>query len=199
MDISEFEHLFDKENYKRHPWEISRKKVLLNLLATSEIKFPIKRIVDSLKLDSNAIEIKITKSTYVLEVICNNQVIKTYPCVFGYGYPKDKLMKGDMATPEGRFLVDAFYSDISWSMFISLIFPNKASLEKIHKAKQQKIIPANARTGGSIGIHGTNPDSDHLIDQKYNWTHGCISLKRLDIIDLCTILKKYGNVVSIVK
>ncbi len=46
MDLSEFERLFDKENYKRHPWEISRKKVLLNLLATSEIKFPIKRIVD---------------------------------------------------------------------------------------------------------------------------------------------------------
>jgi hypothetical protein len=46
MDLTEFERLFDKENYKRHPWEISRKKVLFKLLSASEIKFPIKRIVD---------------------------------------------------------------------------------------------------------------------------------------------------------
>lgn len=46
MDLTEFDRLFDKENYKRHPWEISRKKVLFKLLSASEIKFPIKRIVD---------------------------------------------------------------------------------------------------------------------------------------------------------
>jgi hypothetical protein len=39
MDLTEFERLFDKENYKRHPWEISRKKVLFKLLSASEIKF----------------------------------------------------------------------------------------------------------------------------------------------------------------
>lgn len=46
MDLTEFERLFDKKKYKRHPWEISRKKVLFKLLSDSEIKFPIKRIVD---------------------------------------------------------------------------------------------------------------------------------------------------------
>ena len=42
MDLTEFDRLFDKKNYKRHPWEISRKKVLFKLLSASEIKFPIK-------------------------------------------------------------------------------------------------------------------------------------------------------------
>lgn len=46
MDLSEFDRLFDKENYKRHPWEISRKEVLFKLLKSSKIKFPVKRIVD---------------------------------------------------------------------------------------------------------------------------------------------------------
>ena len=46
MDLTEFDRLFDKENYKRHPWEISRCEVLLQLLKTSGITFPIKRIVD---------------------------------------------------------------------------------------------------------------------------------------------------------
>ena len=46
MDLTEFDRLFDKENYKRHPWEISRCELLLQLLKTSGITFPIKRIVD---------------------------------------------------------------------------------------------------------------------------------------------------------
>ena len=46
MDLTEFDRLFDKENYKRHPWEISRRDVLFKLLHSSKIKFPLKRIVD---------------------------------------------------------------------------------------------------------------------------------------------------------
>jgi hypothetical protein len=46
MDLTEFDRLFDKENYQRHPWEISRRDVLLILLQSSKIKFPVKRIVD---------------------------------------------------------------------------------------------------------------------------------------------------------
>ena len=46
MDLTEFDRLFDKENYKRHPWEISRRDVLFKLLKSSKITFPVKRIVD---------------------------------------------------------------------------------------------------------------------------------------------------------
>lgn len=46
MDLTEFDRLFDKQNYKRHPWEISRKDVMFSLFQSSKIKFPVKRIVD---------------------------------------------------------------------------------------------------------------------------------------------------------
>lgn len=46
MDLTEFDRVFDKRNYKRHPWEISRRDVMFQLLKSSKIKFPIKRIVD---------------------------------------------------------------------------------------------------------------------------------------------------------
>jgi len=46
MDLTEFDRLFDKENYNRHPWEISRRNVMFQLLKSSKIKFPVKRIVD---------------------------------------------------------------------------------------------------------------------------------------------------------
>jgi len=46
MDISEFSRLEDKGLYSRHPWEESRKNVLLKFLKQSKIQFPIQRIVD---------------------------------------------------------------------------------------------------------------------------------------------------------
>ena len=46
MDLTEFDRLFDKQKYHRHPWEISRRDVLFQLLKTSKIEFPVKRIVD---------------------------------------------------------------------------------------------------------------------------------------------------------
>lgn len=46
MDISEFSRLENQGKYERHPWEVSRKNVLLKLLKQSNIEFPIQRIVD---------------------------------------------------------------------------------------------------------------------------------------------------------
>lgn len=46
MDITEFLRLKDQNLYHRHPWETSRKNVLLKFLQHSSIAFPIKRIVD---------------------------------------------------------------------------------------------------------------------------------------------------------
>lgn len=46
MDLTEFDRLFDKHNYKRHPWELSRRDVMFSLLKNSKINFPVKRIVD---------------------------------------------------------------------------------------------------------------------------------------------------------
>jgi len=46
MDLTEFDRIKDKNKYKRHPWEISRREVLFKLLKSSKIKFPVQRIVD---------------------------------------------------------------------------------------------------------------------------------------------------------
>ncbi len=46
MDLTEFDRIIDKNKYDRHPWEISRRDVVLQLLKSSKIKFPVNRIVD---------------------------------------------------------------------------------------------------------------------------------------------------------
>ena len=58
------------------------------------------------------------------------------------------------------------------------------SMEKFKERKQHGEIPSNASPGGGIGIHGTFPHEDFVIDRYKNWTNGCISLKREDIEDL---------------
>lgn len=63
-------------------------------------------------------------------------------------------------------------------------YPTADSRRKHRKAKQQGIIPDSARIGGEIGIHGVPDGSDYLIDEKINWTLGCISLKNKDINEL---------------
>jgi len=46
------------------------------------------------------------------------------------------------------------------------------------------LIPKKATIGGEIGIHGVPKGYDYLIDEKENWTLGCISLKTNDINEL---------------
>ena len=67
---------------------------------------------------------------------------------------------------------------------MSIDYPTKESYEKFRKRKQSGEIPSNAGIGGSIGIHGTWPHDDYIIDRYKNWTMGCISLKNVDIEDL---------------
>jgi lipoprotein-anchoring transpeptidase ErfK/SrfK len=57
-------------------------------------------------------------------------------------------------------------------------------MAKFNELKKRGVIPANASPGGGIGIHGTFPHDDFIIDKYKNWTNGCVSLKNEDVEDL---------------
>ena len=63
----------------------------------------------------------------------------------------------------------------------------KALLSSMQR-KQQGIIPANAKIGGGVAIHGTWPHEDYAIDKYDNWTQGCISMKNEDVIELFNMI-----------
>ena len=65
-----------------------------------------------------------------------------------------------------------------------LDYPNATSREKFNLRKQRGEIPANASIGGGIGIHGTWPRDDYMIDRYKNWTEGCISMKNEDVKEI---------------
>ena len=65
-----------------------------------------------------------------------------------------------------------------------LDYPNKASWKKYNEAIAKNMIPKNADIGGELGIHGVPAGTDRMIDERYNWTAGCISLKNGDVDEI---------------
>lgn len=159
---------------------------------------PLIKLIDSLKVDKKKSKIVVAKTKYILSITYLSKIIKSYPVVLGTNPVDDKLREGDRCTPEGLFKVRDKYPHKSWSKFIWFDYPNEHSRTKFNQAKQNKRIPANATIGGDVGIHGVPRNSDYLIDEKQNWTWGCVSLKTTDInelYDFATI----GMVVEIIK
>lgn len=141
-------------------------------------------IMDSLKVDRKTVSILIDKSDYRLYFISDGTLLKEYPVVFGKNVNDDKLMQGDRCTPEGSFHMVSKYPHKEWSKFIWIDYPNKSSWEKYNRAIQVGLIPKNAPIGGEVGIHGVPNGMDMLIDTKYNWTLGCISMKNKDVDEI---------------
>ena len=147
----------------------------------------ISELIENINKDS--ISILIVKSEHKLTVLYNNEKIKSYPVVFGSNPTDDKLRQGDSCTPEGFFKVRALYPHKSWSKFIWIDYPTEDSWKKHNSAKSNGLISKSATIGGKIGIHGVPEGFDNMIDEKYNWTLGCISLKNSDINEIYKIIK----------
>jgi murein L,D-transpeptidase YafK len=142
--------------------------------------------------------IVINKKKYELSVYDAQGWFATYPVVFGNPSLEDKKMEGDRNTPEGSFKIVQKNVHYKWDRYMGIDYPTKESLAKFSARKQRGEIPASAKPGGGIGIHGTWPGEDIVVDRFTNWTNGCISLKRADVEDLYSYLP-IGTPVTIKK
>lgn len=170
----------------------------LQLVAPANLvnyQLPIAKIIKS-PIDKSQTAILIDKSQFILTIYYQKQPIKSYPVVFGKP-TGDKLQEGDLKTPEGVFKIKDLYPHSQWSKFIWLDYPNQQSWHKHIIAKQQGTIPLTASIGSAIGIHGVNRGSDYLIDEKNNWTWGCISLKNKDVDEIYSVVE-VGTIVTII-
>lgn len=142
---------------------------------------------DTMNLDSMLVYID--KTNYVVALIYKRKRIRQYRAVFGPDRLKDKLIEGDRSTPEGWFKVQAVRNNSNWGKFIQLDYPNTESFKKYNAAKAKGIIPAGAGIGHSIGIHGTYPTGDGMVEMGLGWTDGCISMTTKDILDFYRFVK----------
>jgi murein L,D-transpeptidase YafK len=132
--------------------------------------------------------IKISKVKYTLSVYDSKGWLITYPVVFGSSDLRDKLYEGDRKTPEGDFTIVSKKVHSKWDRFMMLDYPTPESYNKFNERKNQGIVPASAKIGGGIGIHGTWPHEDFQIDRYRNWTDGCISMRNKDVEELYSMI-----------
>jgi murein L,D-transpeptidase YafK len=131
-----------------------------------------------------SVSIIIDKSDYELRVYDAKGWYATYPVVFGNNSLADKKMEGDKNTPEGTFHINSKRVHDKWHRFLAIDYPTEESWQKFRSRKQKGEIPSSARIGGSIGIHGTWPNDDFVVDKYKNWTLGCISMKNTHVEEL---------------
>ena len=128
--------------------------------------------------------IVVDKSDYEMHVYDEQGWYATYPVVFGNKSLDDKMMEGDRKTPEGTFTIVDKRPHARWHKIMMLNYPTRESWEKFNRRKAQGLIPHNARIGGSIGIHGTWPNDNIVVDDYTNWTQGCVSLRNADMDEI---------------
>jgi lipoprotein-anchoring transpeptidase ErfK/SrfK len=141
---------------------------------------------DTLVKDSVLVYVK--KSQYCVEVWYKKHKLRSYRAVFGPHPQNDKVMEGDRCTPEGQFKIANKNPASHYDKFMLLSYPNDSSYARFNKLKSEGKIPATAKIGGSVGIHGTWPGADDLIDLGVGWTDGCVALKNRDIEDLFALV-----------
>ncbi|MGH2644080.1 MAG: L,D-transpeptidase family protein [Chitinophagaceae bacterium] len=145
--------------------------------------------LDPAKIDRDKVFLLIIKSNYRLYLYEDTKLLKAYKVVFGNNDLGDKRREGDRETPDGTFYIIAKHDDKRWNKFMLLDYPNKESTEKFDYRKEHGLIPANAKIGGGIGIHGCRPGVQLGIDLRVNWTNGCIGMKNEDVDELFDIVK----------
>jgi murein L,D-transpeptidase YafK len=126
----------------------------------------------------------VDKSDYELKIFDDEGWYATYPVVFGSKDLSDKMYEGDKRTPEGNFKIISKKPHDKWHKMFMLDYPNAESWAKFKARKAAGKIPAKAKIGGGIAIHGTWKNDDIVVDDFTNWTNGCISVKNEDLDEL---------------
>ena len=132
----------------------------------------------------NPYYIIIDKSDYELKVYDEDGWFATYPVVFGGKDLGDKMKEGDKKTPDGSFKIILKKIHPKWGPELLLDYPNDVSYQRFNERKKKGLISKNARIGDGIAIHATRPEEEWTIDNFYNWTDGCVSVKYTEMKDL---------------
>ena len=142
----------------------------------------------SIKAD-NAYYIIIDKSDYELKVYDDEGWYATYPIVFGSKDLGDKMKEGDRRTPNGKFKIILKKIHPKWGPELLLDFPGPSDVEKFNERKRKGLVPKTAKIGGGIAIHATRPEEEWTVDNFYNWTDGCVSVKYTEMQDLFSYIQ----------
>jgi len=141
------------------------------------------------RADLSKVTLLVEKAQRRLTVFYNLEPVKSYPIVLGGSPDGDKFREGDQKTPEGIYHVRDLYPHPDWSKFIWLDYPTPQDWREHFQAKLTGKIGPLTSIGSEIGIHGLPDGADGMIDQRVDWTWGCVSLKNADVDELYAVIQ----------
>jgi hypothetical protein len=110
----------------------------------------------------------------------------------GINWVGDKRVRGDKATPEGMYKITKKFDGNKTKYYKALLldYPNDEDKEKFKSEIARGSLPASAKIGGLIEIHGNG-------GKGIDWTEGCVALtdKEMDVVFK---IVKVGTAVTIV-
>lgn len=130
----------------------------------------------------------VDKSDNTITLYDNVDWVLQWPCTFGSNDMGDKMVQGDRKTPEGNFHIISKTMHAKWHKMMKLDYPTAIDRQKFNDRKTKGIIPANAKLGGDIAIHGTWPREEFAVEYLQNWTLGCVSMRNDHLDELYGIV-----------
>lgn len=139
--------------------------------------------------------VRIKKGEHVMQLLSRSpdgeRTVASYRVAIGPGGPGPKRREGDRVTPVGRYHVTA-HQPSRYKFFLRLDYPNDEDRRRFAALKKSGELPASARIGGDVGIHGPPVSLDE--EQKarlveYDWTLGCIALGEAEIIEVARLVR----------
>ncbi len=140
---------------------------------------PFKPIDKSVSID----KIEVIKHKRILNLISNNQIVKSYRISLGRVPKGRKEYEGDKKTPEGLYLINEKNPNSGYHKNLGISYPNEFD------KKNAELIGKNP--GGLIKIHGIRNGLGwigrfHLL---FDWTSGCMAMTNKEIDELYENIK----------
>lgn len=134
----------------------------------------------------------VDKMAHICQVYRNGKLKYEFTIEMGKNWLGDKQIKGDKATPEGKYKVTKKKNGRHTKYYKALLinYPNDQDKQDFEQAKRKGQIPRNSHIGNLIEIHGDG-------GRGTNWTEGCVALTNKDM-DKLFELADVGTLVTIV-
>ncbi|MBB3106195.1 murein L,D-transpeptidase YafK [Psychrobacter luti] len=134
----------------------------------------------------------VDKSARTLQLLSDNEVIKSYHIALGGSPIGHKQQQGDKRTPTGSYTLDYKNEKSKFYRSIHVSYPNATDKDR---AKSHGVSP-----GGDIMIHGQKNGFGHLatVSQQRDWTDGCIAVTN-DEMDEIMAAVEIGTPIEIVE
>ena len=139
-------------------------------------------------------KIQVFKAKRQIQLIHQNEKIRSYPMRLGFNPLGHKQQEGDGKTPEGRYVIDWRNPNSAFYKSLHISYPNIQDT-----AKAQKL---GVSAGSNVMIHGSNYKvlSKLPFMMKYlprdDWTLGCIAVRNVDIDEIWTLIDN-GTMIEI--